>query len=84
MKDLEVIGVEYTSVMRITVCLVFVNFSSTEHEGRASLGSYSEMCTPVPWMWTYEKGEKQKREMIEAKLVVLSLSVCKGSDNISK
>lgn len=60
MKDLEVIGVEYTSVMRITVCLVFVNFGSTEHEGRASLGSYSEMYMPVPSMRTYEKGKNKK------------------------
>lgn len=70
--------------MRITVCLVFVNFSSTEHEGRVSFGSYSEKYMPVPWMWTYEKGEKQKREMIEAKRGVLSLSVCTGSESISK
>lgn len=61
-----------------------MNFGSAKHEGRASLGSYGEMYMPVPWMWTYEKGEEQKREMIKAKVVMLSLSVCKGSENISK
>lgn len=38
----------------------------------------SHGCGPM------RKGKNKKREMIEAKLVVLSLSVCKGSDNISK